>query len=766
VSGIGAVARAVAPALLVAAGYYFSGRLGLLLALPPGYASAAWPPSGIALAGLLLAGWRVVPGIWLGSFLLNVGTSFSAEALVASLGVPVVIGAGATAQAALGAWLIRRRGQPANILTAGTDVIPLLVLGGPVACLLNATVAVGTLWLAGRVPEAAVPYNWWTWWIGDSIGVLLFTPLVLVWAVRPWETWLRRQVYVTAPLALLFAVVVALFVVVTRREEARIESGFRALAADVHQALRVRLDNTLAALSSIEGLYAGRDEVQPAEFEIFAQRLLRHLEGVSGLAWSPHVPHARRAAFEASGRAGRAGFRITELAEDGSLRTAGPRAWYAPVETVAPRADVEAVLGFDVASGAARRAAVEEARDSGQAVASGVVPLAHSGERGLLVVLPVYALGVPEDTPDARRDRLKGYAVAAFSHEGLFGAVGQRAAAAGVSLAISDRSDSGAPVPMYGTAPAPGDLRQEFAVTFARRAWRLELGLAEQAVVARRSWEAWTVLACGLMLTVLLGIVLLAGVGRTAQVEALVAQRTGELRRTGAQLARSNRELEQYAYVTSHDLKAPLRTIASFAQLLAERHGATLEGEAREFLAFIRGGTERMQQLIDDLLELSRVDARKLDVVPLSMRVAVDRARGALAADLDTSGAQLHIGELPFVRGDLHMLGQVWQNLLANAIKFQRPGQKPEIHIDAAERAGEWAFSIRDNGIGILPAHREHVFLVFRRLHTAEEYSGTGIGLAICKKVVQLHGGEIWVESSPGPGTTIRFTLPKADAAG
>jgi signal transduction histidine kinase len=764
VNGIGAVARAVAPALLVAAGYYVSGRLGLLLALPPGYASAAWPPSGIALAGLLLAGWRVVPGIWLGSFLLNVGTAFSPDALLVSLGVPAVIATGAAAQAALGAWLIRYRGYPSNILTAGTDVIPLLVIGGPLVCLLNATVAVGTLWLAGSVPDAAVPYNWFTWWVGDSIGVLLFTPLVLLWSVRPWHTWLRRQVYVTAPLALLFAVVVLLFVAVTRREEARIESGFRDLAADLHQTLRVRLDGALAVLSSIEGLYAGSDDVRPAEFEIFALRLVRHLEGVSGLAWSPLVPHAQRAAFEARGRAAQAGFRITELAADGSLRAAGTRAWYAPVEALAPRAGVEAVLGFDVASEAVRLTAMEEARDSGQAVASGPVPLAHNGERGLLVVLPVYALGITVDTPAERRVHLKGYAVVAFSHEGLFGAIGRRATAAGISLAISDRSDPGDPMWMYGAAPGPRDLRQEFAVSFARRAWRLDLGLAEQAVVARRSPEAWIVLACGLMLTVLLGIVLLAGVGRTAQVEALVTERTEALRRTGAQLARSNRELEQYAYVTSHDLKAPLRTIASFAQLLAERHGGALEGEGREFLDFIRGGAERMQQLIDDLLELSRVDARKLDIVPLSMRVAVDRACGALAADLDTSGALLHVGELPFVRGDLHMLAQVWQNLLANAIKFQRPGQKPEIHIDAAERGGEWVFSIRDNGIGILPTHREHVFLVFRRLHTAEEFSGTGIGLAICKKVVQLHGGEIWVDPAPGPGTTIRFSLPKAVA--
>jgi signal transduction histidine kinase len=172
-----------------------------------------------------------------------------------------------------------------------------------------------------------------------------------------------------------------------------------------------------------------------------------------------------------------------------------------------------------------------------------------------------------------------------------------------------------------------------------------------------------------------------------------------------------------------------------------------------------------MQELIDDLLELSRVDARKLDPAPQSMRVAVDRACGALLADIESSGAHLRIGELPFVRGDLHMLSQLWQNLIANAIKFQRRGQAPDIRISASERPAEWVFSIRDNGIGIAPSHRDQVFLVFRRLHTADQYGGTGIGLAICKKVVQLHGGEIWVEPGDGPGATLRFTLPKSGPA-
>jgi signal transduction histidine kinase len=756
------VLKTAAWALLVAAGYYASGRLGLLLALPPGYATAVWPPSGLALAAVVLGGVRMVPGVWLGSFLLNVGTGFSGQSLGTSLGVPFAIAFGAAAQATLGAWLIRRRGARPNILAAGSELVPMLVLGGPVACLLNATVSVGTLYLVGRMPPEAVPFNWWTWWIGDSIGVLLFTPLVLVWAVRPFRTWLRRQIYLTTPLVLLFAAVVVLFVFVRQREQARIDTEFRTVGEEIHQRLHVRLSNTLGALSSIEGYYASSQVVEPDEFEIFAQRLVANLEGVAALSWNPVVPGAARAAFEARvQRAGHPEFRITERDAAGALHPAPARERYVPVEAIVPATGNERALGFNTASEPARVEAMELARDSGEAVASARVQLAQHSEPGVLVVLPVYRHGPRDDTPDSRRRNLLGYAVAVFRLEGLLSDATRRAAIEGLALTLEDIGGS-QPELLYGQRGGRArDLRQEFAISYAGRFWSLELRMPEQGLVERQSWGAWFVLAGGLLLTGLLGILLLLSLGRTAHIEALVTERTEALRRTAAQLARSNRELEQYAYVASHDLKAPLRTIASFAQLLVQRHGGKLEGEGREFLDFITGGVDRMQVLIDDLLQLSRVDARKLEIAPLSMRVAVDRACAALAADLEASHARVTIGELPFVRGDLHMLSQLWQNLLANAVKFQRPGRAPEIRIKAVAGADDWRFSISDNGIGIAPDHREQVFGVFRRLHPMEEYSGTGIGLAICKKVVQLHGGEIWVEAAAGEGSTFTFTLPK-----
>ena len=568
-------------ALLVAAGYYACGRLGLLLALPPGYATAVWPASGVALAAVLLGGVRMVPGVWLGSFLLNVGTGFSGQSLGTSLGVPFTIALGAAAQAALGAWLIHRRGGRPNVMAAGSELVPTLLLGGPVACLLNATLSVGALYAVGRLLPESVPFSWWTWWIGDTIGVLLFTPLVLVWAVRPYRAFMRRQLYLTAPLALLFAVVVVLFVFVRQREQSRIETEFRTVGEEIHQRLHVRLANTLGALSSIEGFYASSEAVEPRDFQIFAQRLVATLGGVAALSWNPVVADAGRAAFEARRQRESPGFRITERDASGILRPALRRPRYVPVEVVAPVAGNERALGFDTASEPARVEAMDLARDNGQAVASARVGLVQRPGPGVVVMLPVYRHGSREGAPEARRRDLLGYAVAALGLDALLDEAGRRAAAAGLSLTLEDIGGA-EPELLYGTRDGGArDLTQAFAINYAGRAWRLELRLAEQGLVERQSWSAWFVLAGGLLLTGLLGILLLLGLGRTAYIEGLVAERTEALRRTAAQLARSNRELEQYAYVTSHDLKAPLRTIASFAQLLAQRHGTRLEGEGR-----------------------------------------------------------------------------------------------------------------------------------------------------------------------------------------
>jgi PAS domain S-box-containing protein len=243
----------------------------------------------------------------------------------------------------------------------------------------------------------------------------------------------------------------------------------------------------------------------------------------------------------------------------------------------------------------------------------------------------------------------------------------------------------------------------------------------------------------------------------------ITAEREAEeaLTRQAEALARSNADLQQFAYVTSHDLQEPLRSIASYAQLLERRYSGKLDEDADQFIGFLTAGVKRMQALIHDLLAFSRVaNSDTVGFGTVDLRDALRWAEMNLQSSIQESGANVVCAALPAVRGDHIQLVQLLQNLLGNAIKY-RSSAPPQIEIRAESRGEEWLFSVSDNGIGIPPEYHEHVFGLFRRLHT-RDVPGTGIGLAICKRIVEKHGGRIWVESDGSSGSTFFFTLPAA----
>jgi PAS domain S-box-containing protein len=232
------------------------------------------------------------------------------------------------------------------------------------------------------------------------------------------------------------------------------------------------------------------------------------------------------------------------------------------------------------------------------------------------------------------------------------------------------------------------------------------------------------------------------------------------LREAHEELKRSNAELEQFAYVASHDLQEPLRMVSSYTQLLLRRFGERFDGDSREFMGYIVDGAARMKQLIEDLLAYSRVGTKGKEFREVPVEDILRRAVSNLRASIEEAGAAVSWDPLPVVRGDDMQLTQLFQNLIGNALKF-RSASVPRIHVFVSQQDANVHFMVRDNGIGIEPQYFERIFMVFQRLHNKADYPGTGIGLAICKKVVERHGGRVWVESRPGEGSAFHFTLPK-----
>ncbi|HEY9657135.1 MAG TPA: ATP-binding protein, partial [Allocoleopsis sp.] len=240
----------------------------------------------------------------------------------------------------------------------------------------------------------------------------------------------------------------------------------------------------------------------------------------------------------------------------------------------------------------------------------------------------------------------------------------------------------------------------------------------------------------------------------------IVLRQADELALLAQDLERSNAELKKFAYVASHDLQEPLNQVANYVQLLEMRYEEALDGDAKEFIGFAVEGVSLMQTLIDDVLAYSKVDLQGIEWELTEVERSLSRALSNLRGRINETDAVISHDPLPTIVADGTQLMQLFQNLIGNAVKFKKPDQAPKIHIGVQRQDEAWLFSVQDNGIGIDPQFADRIFVIFQRLHTRDEYAGTGMGLAICKKIVECHRGRIWVESELGQGATFYFTIP------
>ncbi len=301
--------------------------------------------------------------------------------------------------------------------------------------------------------------------------------------------------------------------------------------------------------------------------------------------------------------------------------------------------------------------------------------------------------------------------------------------------------------------------RLQDGVAAGLRTWMDVPVILEQEVVAVMRFMSRTPNAYDARnqaLAVLIAAQVAGAVANAQSIESLLA--------TQAELARSNAELEQFAYVASHDLQEPLRMVASYVGLLERRYRGQLDSDADDFIAFAVDGARRMQALLNGLLDLSRVGTRGGELESTESETAMRDALINLEQAIGEAGADVSNDPLPTVLGDRIQLTQLFQNLVSNAVKFNT-SEQPRVAVTASRSGTLWEFAVADNGIGIDPAHFDRIFQVFQRLHTRDTFEGTGIGLSVCRKIVERHGGTIWPESVKGRGTTFRFTLKAVDAA-
>ncbi|UOA07224.1 CHASE domain-containing protein [Methylobacter sp. S3L5C] len=530
--------------------YFITGKIGSYLAIPPGYATAIWPPSGIALASILIYGNRIWPGIFLGSFLINLSTSLLANIPTEnfySVVITLAIACGSSLQALVGAYLLKRFAGFPNLLNSEKQVFLFLLFGGIFSALINSTIAVSTLVAIGRIQVENFLINWGTWWMGDVLGIFIFTPLMIFWFQQPSESLRNRRYVITLPIITMFILTTTAVFYESQNDSKRLKLDFNRRALELALVFKNSVSSHMNVLHSLGGFYAASATINRQAFKVFVTQSLEDFQGIQALEWSPVILASERDEFEKSVRQdGYENFQITERDVNEKMVRAGNRSRYIPITFLEPYQGNESALGYDFNSSQERQEALDRARDTGDLAITSRVNLVQdkSKQHGLVAYRPIYRKGLPHQTLEDRRNNITGYVVGIFRVVDIITAALKNVNTDELSFRLIDES---APVTEQllfpgGQSEMPLLVQQESGV-FGRhvslvktlvlpvggRSWRIEITPTQDYFAHHRFGNQWFILLAGLILTSLVGAFAMVSSGRGYLLRKLVEERTLEL---------------------------------------------------------------------------------------------------------------------------------------------------------------------------------------------------------------------------------------------
>lgn len=777
--------------LLLALTYAVSGLAGLLLGAP----SPVFPSAGLALSSMLWFGSRAIPGIWLGAFGLNLFLNWMGEHWLGSslsLGLlleTAVISMGATVQALVGARLVKNRLQADWWEIAHErDVVRFLFYGGVLAGFLSASFGTAALLASGQIVPRAISFTWWTWYVGDVIGILVFAPLTLLVLNRHNALWRDRRRLILTPMLVTLCLAVLVFHGARRWEQHKDVDQVRQIGASIARDIGNRLNAHRDVLLSLKYFIEATPNFSRRQFEQFAGPTLAENPDVSSLSFNPLVSGEDRAAYEArfTQIQPKRPFFITELDHHQRMIRAATRPLYVPVELIVPREGNHRAVGFDTYSEPFRRAAIVEALRSGDMAVTAPIKLVQDSQSraSVLEYLPVN-LSPPIGHGSAVT---RGFVVAVVRIDDMIALATQAKAPAGLVLNLShpDGLGNGSAwhYRIYATDTRSGHFSPAISgqtqVPIGRQDWILSVAATDDYLERNRSWVAWIAGVFGLLFAALLQIYMLAMTGGSAIIkrknleleaaEVVLRDLNANLERKvterTAELAAASAAKSQFLAHMSHEIRTPMNAVLGMTQLLKSE---PLSEEQQESVEHILAAGQLLLSIINDILDFSRIEVGrlKLDAQPFDLVRVLDHITSLMRASARDKGLVLSV-ESSFdpastLLGDALRLEQVLVNLIGNAIKFTEHG-RVTIRVRSfgtTPASTSLRFEIEDTGIGIPPESLADIFTPFTQADSTinRRFGGTGLGLAISRQLVEIMGGELNVKSTPGEGSTFWFEL-------
>jgi two-component system, sensor histidine kinase len=780
----------------VAGLYFVTAWLGFALAIPPGNVTALWPPSGIAVAAFLLCGWRAAPGVALGSFLVNL--VFLRKLLPACLASEIAAGIalGSTLQTLTGGLLIRRFiGEDPWPVRTGSVFKFIGCVGG--CCVAAATVGVTSLHLGGVITSARYPFSWLTWWIGDSAGVLLFTPGILFAARKLGGERIPRDVTFPATGLAAGLSLVTFCIMLNQMLDHRVVQ-FQREATAVISVVKHHIEESANDVGSVTALYGASTDVTRSQFRDFARIVSPHNRSLEGLGFLPRVPASQRSAYEEAARRG--GMKSFQIHSDdcSGHPSAAPRDEHYPIHFVEPLDNNEDLLGRDMAALESPLNALTLARDSGLPATAGPVALRRSkaDQHSLLLFWPVYRNHARLDSSEARREHLTGFVFGMIDPRRLITEALVDVEQGEIDFYLFEQSEPGKSELWYllpsggGRALASpagmtqadlqADLHISVALDFAGRAWRV---IGKPAPAYSRmafTWPPWAVLISGLLLSVML---LLHMSARREAEEALqeerlqlsrrVEERTAALVRANAELSQAGRAKDEFLATMSHELRTPLNAVLGLSEALVEGIYGPLPPRQIDALRTISQSGRHLLSLINSILDVTKLEAGTMKLALEAVEVG-PLCRGSLGVITPEARKKKLEVELVVedaacvVRAEERRLKQILINLLSNAVKFTPEGGRIGLEVSRDEARGVVHLVVSDTGIGIHSDQLQKLFRPFVQVDSSlsRKYGGTGLGLFLVHRLAKMHGGSVSVESTPGKGSRFRVTLPSGQASG